>query len=87
MTSSAGCRGLIRFASPPSAAIASRMAARSTTEGTPVKSWSRTRLGEKAISRLGVAFASHHATASTSPAVTTRPSRVRSKFSRRILIE
>ena len=35
----------MRAGSPPIAAIASRMAARSTTAGTPVKSWSRTRAG------------------------------------------
>ena len=35
----------LRAGSPPSAAIASRIAARSTTAGTPVKSWRTTRLG------------------------------------------
>src|SRR5665647_3029142 len=38
MTSSAGASGLIRAGSPPRSAIASRMVARSTTQGTPVKS-------------------------------------------------
>ena len=41
--------------------------------GTPVKSWSRTRLGRKAISRLGSSAAVHVATASTSSAVTVLP--------------
>ena len=36
--------------------MASRMAARSTTQGTPVKSCSRTRLGVKAISFSGLEF-------------------------------
>src|SRR5919108_379532 len=57
MTSSAGTRGSIRAGSPPMAAIASRMAARSTTAGTPVKSCMSTRAGVKAISRLGSARA------------------------------
>ena len=50
ITSSTGTRGLIRRGSPPIAARASRMAARSTTAGTPVKSCMRTRSGLKAIS-------------------------------------
>ena len=55
MTRLAGTSGLMRAGSPPSAAIASRMAARSTTAGTPVKSWSRTRPGMKGISMSGLA--------------------------------
>ena len=58
MTSSAGTSGLIFAGSPPIAAIASRIAARSTTAGTPVKSCSTTRAGVNAIScgglRVGV---------------------------------
>ena len=50
MTSSTGCSGLTRSGLPPSAMIASRIAARSTTQGTPVKSCSRTRAGMKEIS-------------------------------------
>ena len=53
MTSSTGCSGLIFFGSPPSFFIASRIAARSTTAGTPVKSCRSTRAGVKAISRVG----------------------------------
>src|SRR6202011_2656522 len=45
MTSSAGASGLTRCGSPPSRAIASRMAARSTTHGTPVKSCMMTQEG------------------------------------------
>ena len=63
----------------------SRMAAKSTTAGTPVKSCSRTRAGMKAISvRVpGV----QRASVSMSPAVTKRPSSRRSMFSSRILSE
>jgi hypothetical protein len=43
MTKSAGTTGLMRSGSPPRWATASRMAARSTTAGTPVKSWRMTR--------------------------------------------
>ena len=42
--------------SPPSAFMPSRMAARSTTAGTPVKSCISTRAGRKAISLLGLAL-------------------------------
>ena len=45
MTSSAGCSGLIFSGSPPSCFIASRIAARSTIAGTPVKSCISTRAG------------------------------------------
>jgi hypothetical protein len=45
MTRSTGTSGLIFCGSPPSATIASRMAARSTTAGTPVKSCMSTRAG------------------------------------------
>ena len=51
MTRSTGDSGLIFFGSPPSLAMASRMAARSTTAGTPVKSCISTRAGRKVISR------------------------------------
>ena len=50
MTSSTGTSGLTWEALPPSRASASRMAARSTTPGTPVKSCMSTRSGVKAIS-------------------------------------
>ena len=51
MTSSTGCSGFTRFGSPPSRAMPSRIAARSTTAGTPVKSCSSTRAGANEISR------------------------------------
>jgi hypothetical protein len=55
MTSSAGASGLIFAGSPPSSFTASRIAARSTTQGTPVKSCMITRAGVNWIScRLGL---------------------------------
>ncbi len=51
MTRSTGDSGLIFLGSPPRFFIASRMAARSTTAGTPVKSCIKTRAGRNAISR------------------------------------
>ena len=76
--------GLIRLGSPPKRAIASRIAARSTIAGTPVKSWSSTRAGAKEISLDGSAAASQVATASTSSAVTVAPSSRRRTFSSRM---
>ena len=87
ITSSTGDSGLIFEGSPPRVRIASRIAARSTTAGTPVKSWSRTREGVNAISVEGSAAASHPASASMSAAVTATPSSWRSRFSRRIFSE
>ena len=66
MTSSTGMSGLIFVGSPPWSRIASRIAARSTTHGTPVKSWSRTRAGANEISCDGSSVATQPATASTS---------------------
>ena len=43
MTRSTGISGLIFLGSPPGRRIAARMAARSTTHGTPVKSCNKTR--------------------------------------------
>ena len=70
ITSSTGWSGLIFLGSPPICFIASRIAARSTIAGTPVKSWSKTRLGRKAISRSGSALGSHAARPRMSSAVT-----------------
>ena len=56
MTSSAGTSGLIADGvAAQLSAIASRIAARSTTAGTPVKSCITTRAGVKAISSDGSA--------------------------------
>ena len=58
MTRSAGTSGLMRAGSPPRSAIASRIAARSTTAGTPVKSWRMTRAGhERDLGLAGAARA------------------------------
>ena len=56
MTSSAGASGLIFVASPPRSLTASRIVARSTTQGTPVKSCMMTRAGVNWISVSGWAF-------------------------------
>jgi len=87
MTSSAGKSGLILAASPPSFCIAARIAARSTTAGTPVKSCRSTRAGMNAISRLGSAAGSQPASARMSASFTWRPSSLRSRFSSRIFSE
>ena len=62
-------------------AIASRIAARSTTAGTPVKSCITTRAGVKAISSEGSALASQLASASMSSLLTETPSSLRRRFS------
>ena len=72
MTSSTGTSGLIFDGSPPSDFMASRMAARSTTHGTPVKSCMSTRAGVNAISTFGSAFGCHMASASMSAFRTAR---------------
>ena len=59
MTRSTGTSGLIFSASPPSACMALRMAARSTTAGTPVKSCISTRAGRNATSCSSLRFFSH----------------------------
>ena len=81
MISSAGRSGLTRDGSPPSAAIASRITARSTRHGTPVKSCSSTRAGVNAISADGSAAGFHPASAWICAAVTRCPSSLRSRFS------
>ena len=45
MTNSAGASGFTLVGSPPRSAIASRIVAKSTTQGTPVKSCMMTRAG------------------------------------------
>ncbi len=85
MTISAGASGLIRSGSPPRSWTASRMVARSTTQGTPVKSCMITRAGVNWISTDGSAVASQLASARTWSAVMFAPSSVRSRFSSRIL--
>ena len=88
MTRSTGTSGLIFSTGPPSFCMASRMAARSTTAGTPVKSCISTRAGRKAISFSSVPReVSQAAQASMSALVTLRPSSLRSRFSSSTFIE
>ncbi len=66
----------------------SRMAARSTTAGTPVKSCISTRAGRKPISLPALPRSlSQAATSSMSALVTVRPSSWRSRFSSSTFIE
>src|ERR1700674_2611232 len=83
MTSSAGKSGLISLGLPPMCLTASRMVARSTTAGTPVKSCSKTRAGMKAISFCATPGV-HVASARMSSARTKRPSSQRKRFSSRM---
>jgi hypothetical protein len=91
ITSSTGMTGLIRDGSPPRPASASRIAARSTTAGTPVKSCMSTRSGVKAISDEGGPpenrLPAQPASASMSGARTWLPSSWRRRFSKRTFIE
>ena len=87
MTSSTVRSGLMRAGSPPSATTASRIAARSTTHGTPVKSCSRTRAGMNEISFSTFPVAFHSASARMSSAFTKASSSRRSRFSSRIFSE
>ena len=85
MTISAGERGLIRLGSPPRATTASRIVARSTMQGTPVKSCITTRAGVNWISVSGSAVGTHEPSASICSLVTLAPSSVRRRFSRSTL--
>ncbi len=71
----------MRAGSPPSSTIASRMVARSTTQGTPVKSCMITRAGVNWISSAGSPAGSQAPRARMWSAVTFAPSSVRSRFS------
>ncbi len=74
ITRSTSASGLIFSGFPPRAFIASRIAARSTTAGTPVRSCISTRAGRKAISRSDDFLSSQPTTARMSSAVTVLPS-------------
>ena len=88
MTRWTGTCGLIFAASPPSLVIASRIAARSTTQGTPVKSCISTRAGRYWISRLGGPGPSaSRRSPGRRPSVTVLPSSKRSMFSSSTFIE
>src|SRR3954452_21109812 len=86
MTSSTGSCGLIRAGAPPRSAMAFRIAARSTTAGTPVKSCRSTREGRKEISSEGSAFGSQRRMAwasASSPCRSAFSSRIRSVYGSR----
>ena len=87
MTRWTGTSGLIFAVSPPSLAIASRIAARSTTQGTPVKSCISTRAGRYWISRSELRSFCQSASAWMSSTVTVLPSSKRSRFSSSTFIE
>ena len=70
ITRSAGTSGSTPAGSRPARAIALRIAARSTTAGTPVKSWRITRAGRKATDAVSGAGAGQFASARTSSSVT-----------------
>jgi len=86
-TRSTGTSGLILEGSAPKRFTAARIEARSTTAGTPVKSWRMTRAGMKGSSTSRGAFASHAARFRASASVTSSPSTLRSTDSRSTLIE
>ena len=85
MTRSAGTSGLTRAGSPPRSAIASRMTARSTTAGTPVKSWRTTRAGMNGISASAAGPAARRRGSRRPASATIPPPAWRSTFSSRIL--
>ena len=66
----------------PAAATALRMAAKSTSSGTPVKSWSTMRATTKGISSAAGLFACQAASILTSCSRTLRPSQLRSTDSK-----
>jgi hypothetical protein len=76
-----GISRLILSGSPPRAVTASRIATRSTTNRTPVKSCINPRAGVNWISVPGSAPGSQAARARTWSAVTSGPSSLRSRFS------
>ena len=86
ITRSTGDSGLIFSGLPPIVCMASRIAAKSTTAGTPVKSWRRIRDGRKAISFFWP-LSTQFANASISALVTEPPSSLRSRFSSRTFNE
>lgn len=87
MTKSTGHNGLIFYGSPPSLFIASLIAAKSTTAGTPVKSCKMTRAGLNGISIYFGAFVSQFKIFYTSFYVTANSSQLRTADSNNTLIE
>ena len=80
ITRSTGTSGLIACGSPPARFIALRIAARSTTHGTPVKSCRITRAGLNGIS-AGVMSGDQSASARTASSPTSKLSMFRSALS------
>src|SRR6266568_4660457 len=80
-TRSTGTSGCTSSGSRPSRETAARIAARSTSSGTPVKSWRSTRATKNGSSRVRSARGSQRARARTSSSVTRRPSRCRASDS------
>ena len=87
MTRSECTTGFIVRGSPPSLATASRMAARSTTTGTPVKSCNATRPGMYGNSVAGCWSCDQDATSSTSASDAGPSCALRSAFSNSTRIE
>ena len=87
ITKSTGMSGLIFLGSPPRTFMASRIAARSTTAGTPVKSCNTTRAGLKGTSSSAGLAAFQFARFRTSASVTWYPSQFRSTASSKTRIE
>ena len=81
MTMSDWTCGLMTSGSPPRSLTASRMVARSTMQGTPVKSCMITRDGVNWISWLGSAFGSQSSRVLTCSSVMLAPSMLRTRFS------
>ena len=84
MTICAGMSGLTREGLSPRAFTASRMVARSTMQGTPVKSCMSTRAGLYWISLSGWALGSQSSSWSSWSRVTVVPFWCRSRFSARM---
>ena len=87
MTRSTGTLASMTEGSPPIRATADRIAARSTTQGTPVKSCSSTRAGMNANSGRSAEVASQSRRASTSLSSTTPWPQWRRPFSRSTRME
>ena len=86
-TRSTGTSGSIDFGFLPIALATVRIAARSASSGTPVKSCRTTRATTNGISSSRGAFACQPATSTTCSGVTFLPSQLRSTDSRTIRIE
>ena len=87
ITKSHGTSGFTRLGSPPIRCIAPRIAAKSTTHGTPVKSCNTTRPGINGISSSLWRLGSLAAIAFTCSSVYTRPSTLRNTLSSNTLME